>query len=725
MPDSIEFHVDLYRREAVEAAARKYARRASISVEESGSYVVMRIEPSASDPAASADLADELRNEVFSATARQMRNAPVEGRPAESAETAEPPWALLAPFAEGSPLALDWSIESLSPIRGGAATLVLAHPERGRARIAIRRNAGAPLGIAHTSALDFLLMNGGSGGSRTDESAGRVLIALARALGERPLPPGTSSLVEALEPHAEGQGPQTLRAEGGEPGRRVAPQLDLAAGTIDFTVDEAGVSRLALYDAVLRFADRCSVFLTRSGPQSITLRVHPRGASAPEDVKALAAELTRALNRVVRRTGAAESRVGLPTLPRRRAGDVDALVRELAAADPATLGLGHQPERGPGHEGLRVLNIRGTGACNSDCVFCVEKFDPAHRAMPKADTTRQFILDNAGQFEMLFFASGEPTIHPKLFEYVELARSVGFTSFGMSSHFRTFADPAFALRVLQAGFEYFDISLHAADTEGQLAVNPIGDGGASLDEALKGVAVLYALADALGIRISLTHKIVASRLNVTALDAIFRATYDRGVRHFIVQPVRAMNLDPERKALLDIGEDEILPHLNAFLARTAGLGATVKPYGFSRQHLLAAAHVETEQNRVKNVYGRTRVDGMPSRLRRDVAEERPADGRHWIEVRMSETGDRFQFASAGEVPMLDEALARGYTLPFGCRMGSCGMCCARLLEGQVDQSGQFFLTEAQQREGYVLLCQARAKSDLVVRLCTDEELDPL
>ncbi len=732
MPEPIQFHTDLYRRDAVELAAGKYSRRARIVVAESGPHVVVSLEPLARDPGSDAgqesdlqELVDELCNEVFSATARQMRSAPAEARSAEPADTAEPPWALLAPFGEGSRLALDWSIESLSPIRGGAATLLLTHPERGRARIVIRRNGGAPLGVAHTDTLDFLLMNGGSGGTRTDESAGRVLVALAHALDAQPAPPDALPLIAALAPHAEMQGPQTLRADGAEPGRRVAPRIDLAERTIDFAVDEAGVSRIALYDAVLRFADRCFVFLTRSGPQSIALRVRTRGDQAPEALKALAAELTRALNRVVRRNAASESSVGLPVLPRRVAPDVDALVCELAAADPATVGLGYQPERGPGHEGLRVLNIRGTGACNSDCIFCVEKFDPAHRTMPKADATRQFILDNAGQFEMLFFASGEPTIHPKLFEYVELARTVGFTSFGMSSHFRTFADPVFALRVLQAGFEYFDISLHAAETEGQLAVNPIGDGGASLHEALKGLAVLYALAEAFGVRISVTHKIVASRLNVTELDAIFHATYDRGVRHFIVQPVRAMNLDPERKALLAIEEDEILPYLNAFLARTEGLGATVKPYGFSRQNLFAGAHVETEQNRVKNVYGRMRGGEMQRRPSLETAEERPRDGRHWVEVRMSETGDRFQFASTGGVPMLDEALERGYTLPFGCRMGSCGMCCARLLEGQVDQSGQFFLTEAQQRDGYVLLCQARAKSDLVVRLCTDDELDPL
>jgi 2Fe-2S type ferredoxin len=325
---------------------------------------------------------------------------------------------------------------------------------------------------------------------------------------------------------------------------------------------------------------------------------------------------------------------------------------------------------------------------------------------------------------MLFFASGEPTIHPKLFEYVELAREVGFSRFGMSSHFRTFADPAFTLRVLQAGFEYFDISLHAADTAGQLAVNPIGDDGASLDEALKGLAVLYRLAEAIGTRISVTHKIVVSRLNVTELDPIFRATYDRGVRHFILQPVRAMNLDDERKALLDINESEILPHLNAFLEHTEGLGATVKPYGFSRQHLFAGTHVESEQNRVKNVYGRDRGTGV-QRTRLPTQETRPTDGRHWVEVRMSDSGHRFQFASTGTVPMLDEALERGHELPFGCRMGSCGMCCARLLEGEVDQSGQFFLSEEQQRDGYVLLCQARPKSDVVVRLCTDDELDPL
>jgi ferredoxin len=105
-------------------------------------------------------------------------------------------------------------------------------------------------------------------------------------------------------------------------------------------------------------------------------------------------------------------------------------------------------------------------------------------------------------------------------------------------------------------------------------------------------------------------------------------------------------------------------------------------------------------------------------------EERPTDGRHWVEVRESPEGT-FGFASDGSVPILDEALGRGLNLMFGCRMGSCGMCAARLVEGRVDQSSQIFLTEGQQGAGFVLLCQARPLSDCVVRVCTDEEIDQL
>ena len=53
------------------------------------------------------------------------------------------------------------------------------------------------------------------------------------------------------------------------------------------------------------------------------------------------------------------------------------------------------------------------------------------------------------------------------------------------------------------------------------------------------------------------------------------------------------------------------------------------------------------------------------------------------------------------------------------------MCCARLLEGSVDQSSQIFLTEEQQRQGYVLLCQARPRSNVTIGVLEEDDLDPL
>ena len=730
MTDPIRFDTDLYPREALESVAAKYSGRAHIRLAEAGDHLLAHVDAPAG-PEAQA-LRDAFRTEAFSAAAQRLRElAPGVRLGATDPADVGPPWHLLTPFAEGDSLALGWVLESLSSIRAGAATMVLRHPDLGLARVAIHRNGGTPIGIAHTDHLDFMLMNGGSGSAQTERSIEVILSALAEALRKNANGGPRVDVLDALLPHGASQtSGATSPAAAPEPGKRIIPRIDPGAGTVSFELADAGIDRLALYDALLRFAERCYVFVERPESQRIAVHVRPRSDTAPDGLRGLAADVTRALNQALRGTGGrrapgSDRHEGLPALARQRV-NLEALLAELAAADPTTLGLGVQAERGPGHQNLRVLNVRGTGACNSECVFCIEKFNPTHRPMLNADATRQLIIESAGRYDMLFFASGEPTIHPKLFDYVALAREMGFTCFGMSSHFRTFSDPQFALQTLQAGFEYFDIALHAADLSSQLDVNPIGDDGQSLYEALKGLAVLLRLSDVLGIRISITHKIVASRLNVTQLEPIFRATYDRGVRHFIVQPVRALGLAPELQAKLAITEEEILPHLNELLRVTEGLGAVVKPYGFSRQNLFSGGHVEIEQNRVKNIYGKARQPEQ-SKAQPVEQEQRPRDGRHWVQVQERIAGQLLQygFPSDGSAPILDDALARGRDLNFGCRMGSCGMCCARLLEGRVDQSTQIFLTDEQIAQGFVLLCQARPLSDVVVQACTNDEIDQL
>ena len=554
-----------------------------------------------------------------------------------------------------------------------------------------------------------MLMNGGSGTAQTEASVGTVLTAFAQTLrgrSQRRARRRDPRRAAAAQPRRRRRRRATAANGAGAP-RLAAPRARTSTPierTISFEFDETGISRLALYDAVLRFADRCYVFLTRPDAGRIGVQLKPRGDAL--DRGPAACWCATSPTRSTRSPAAPSPASAAGSAPQRAAAaarakriDLEALLAELDAADPATVGLGFQPERGPGHENLRVLNIRGTGACNSECVFCIEKFNPTHRPMPSADATRQLILDSAGKFDMLFFASGEPTIHPKLFEYVELAKSVGFTCFGMSSHFRTFADPRFTLKILQAGFEYFDIALHAADRESQLDVNPIDDDGESLYEALKGLAVLLRLADALGIRVSVTQKIVISRLNVTQLEPIFRATYDRGVRHFIFQPVRTLGLAPELQAKLAISEDEMLPHLNELLRTHRGARR-----GGQAVRLLAPEPLRRQPRRVR---AEPRQEHLRQGARRDssaiaaddrggAADRRPPLGRG--DARLPD--ERFGFAVRRQRPdPRRRACSAGWICTFGCRMGSCGMCCARLLEGRVDQSTQIFLTDEQIARG--------------------------
>ncbi len=67
-------------------------------------------------------------------------------------------------------------------------------------------------------------------------------------------------------------------------------------------------------------------------------------------------------------------------------------------------------------------------------------------------------------------------------------------------------------------------------------------------------------------------------------------------------------------------------------------------------------------------------------------------------------------------PVLDTALAAHVNLPHSCKGGNCGACRARLLAGEVNypRGLPLGLTAEERAEGYVLLCQAVPRTDLVV-----------
>jgi ferredoxin len=377
------------------------------------------------------------------------------------------------------------------------------------------------------------------------------------------------------------------------------------------------------------------------------------------------------------------------------------------------------------HDALRVLTIRGKSFCNSACVFCVEKFT-RHPHSPTVDETRRLILEGTGKYNMLFFMNGEPSLHPKLFEHVELGKERGYRYFGMSSHFRAFADPAFALRILDAGFEFFDISLHAATFEGQEEVNPIGDGGRSLSEALHGLRNILELARRLGRHVGVTHKITITKLNYESLLPLFRVTYRFGVRNYILQPVKVSGLELALAARLEIGEDEFMPHVNELLRQTEGSGAEIKLFGMSQLGAYPSQDLVQETNVIKHVNGKgkerahLRLFGADRLVPRELPFSTAAA--HSVTVRSPATDETWTFECKEDQLILNAALASGLTLPFGCRMGSCGLCCGRIVEGSVDHGTQLVLRDDQMQQGFVLLCKAMPRSALVVVTHQEPEL---
>jgi CDP-4-dehydro-6-deoxyglucose reductase len=74
------------------------------------------------------------------------------------------------------------------------------------------------------------------------------------------------------------------------------------------------------------------------------------------------------------------------------------------------------------------------------------------------------------------------------------------------------------------------------------------------------------------------------------------------------------------------------------------------------------------------------------------------------------------FSAAPDQSLLDAALGASFNLPHSCKGGNCGSCRARLLQGEIHYPNgpPLGLSAAEAAEGFVLLCQCYARSDLTI-----------
>ena len=82
-------------------------------------------------------------------------------------------------------------------------------------------------------------------------------------------------------------------------------------------------------------------------------------------------------------------------------------------------------------------------------------------------------------------------------------------------------------------------------------------------------------------------------------------------------------------------------------------------------------------------------------------------------MRVSLSKSNISFEVAPDQSLLDAALGAALNLPHSCKGGNCGSCRARLLQGEIHYPNgrPLGLSDAEAAEGFVLMCQARARGD--------------
>jgi CDP-4-dehydro-6-deoxyglucose reductase len=85
-------------------------------------------------------------------------------------------------------------------------------------------------------------------------------------------------------------------------------------------------------------------------------------------------------------------------------------------------------------------------------------------------------------------------------------------------------------------------------------------------------------------------------------------------------------------------------------------------------------------------------------------------------VRISLSKSNISFSVAPDQSLLDAALSASLNLPHSCKGGNCGSCRGRLLQGEIyyPNGPPLGLSDAEVADGFMLLCQARARSDLSI-----------
>ncbi len=106
-----------------------------------------------------------------------------------------------------------------------------------------------------------------------------------------------------------------------------------------------------------------------------------------------------------------------------------------------------------------------TGLCNNNCIFCLDgdrkdRFHKSRKEIKKG--IDEGIKEKATR---LVLSGGEPTIHPKIIDFVKYGRQIGYKKIQIITNGRMLAYKSFVQALKEAGLDEVTFSLHGHTKE--------------------------------------------------------------------------------------------------------------------------------------------------------------------------------------------------------------------------------------------------------------------
>ncbi len=206
--------------------------------------------------------------------------------------------------------------------------------------------------------------------------------------------------------------------------------------------------------------------------------------------------------------------------------------------------------------------IRVNFHCNQSCTFC---FVSTHLPSPADEVTRAAIEDAARRGTKVVLSGGEPTLNPRLADYVRLAKSLSTLPVEIQTNAVKLCDPSLVWALAEAGLDEAFVSLHGASAQ---ISDRVTEAPGTFVQTLAGIDQLATTSIRIVVNFVLCRK---NHGEATAFVRLVAARWPKARLNFsFVAP--SSDLVPRTTALIP-RYSEVLPHLAEAMdvARSLGL----------------------------------------------------------------------------------------------------------------------------------------------------------